>query len=438
VLQLTRNKKIRQAVSIILTHKDELFYIKRQNFLNAFPGYTAFSGGKVDEQDLGDSLSETLINTVIREPKEELGHDLNHNRHKIKEIGKATSPSYNPLRFETYFFSIELDKKIQFTVDENEAVEYGWIKPQAIIDEYNKSQRLLVGPVKKIFESFASNMDGINYVDFDKLPQMSVPTIENIKNLIQVMPLSNTIFPATRTNSFVIGDEVKILLDPSPKKPEELKHYITKVKTYKIGKIFLTHHHPDHHEYAPEVALALNIPIQLSKDSHDRILDKCGFDYFKGFEVSFVKENDIVTKWLGEDVLAYAIPGHDEGHFGLAPSSLNWFIVGDLFQGVGTVVVGGDEGNMAKYLASLQKVIKLNPMCVIPSHGIPLGGTNILQKTYDHRLLREKQVLDLTQKGNSIEDILKLIYIDIPEGVLKYARVNIQSHLDKLKNENKI
>ena len=93
---------------------------------------------------------------------------------------------------------------------------------------------------------------------------------------------------------------------------------------------------------------------------------------------------------------------------------------------------------MQKYLESLRKVISMKPSCVIPSHGIALGGTFILEKTLKHRMLREKQIFELHTKGLSIDEILNLIYFNIPKQVIKYARKNIESHLDKLKIEGRI
>ncbi len=100
--------------------------------------------------------------------------------------------------------------------------------------------------------------------------------------------------------------------------------------------------------------------------------------------------------------------------------------------------MGGEEGDMAKYLLSLEKVIHLNPNCVIPSHGIPLGGTNILQKTLDHRLIREKQIKDFYLSGLSVDEILTQIYSGVPVEVHRYAKMNIESHLFKLKSNKEI
>ena len=35
----------------VFVYKDQVFTIKRQNYLSVFPGYTAFPGGKVDKED---------------------------------------------------------------------------------------------------------------------------------------------------------------------------------------------------------------------------------------------------------------------------------------------------------------------------------------------------------------------------------------------------
>lgn len=433
--------KVKKAVSLILKVNDDIFYIKRQNFLKAFPGYTAFPGGKVDLEDKVDSLEGTLKNALFREAKEELGINieelLKNDSSSIRMIAKATSPPFNPLRFETYFFKVELIEKVHFDVDENEVFEYGWSHPSHLLEDYNKGNRLMVPPIRKVIEILIGEKK-IDFVDFDIDRDYSLPMIEPLKNFLQIMPLSNTIKPATRTNAFLIGDNKKILIDPSPKNKDELEKLVKKLKEYEIEKIFITHHHKDHHQYATHIAQEFQLPIYISKDSFSRISKIYGENYFSDIKVFFLKEGDLLGKWLGEDLLVYEIPGHDEGHLGLAPISLKWFLVGDLFQGIGTVVVGGDEGDMKKYMASLEKVIKLNPACVFPSHGIGLGGTNILNRTLQHRKLREEQVFELTKKGHSIEEILKIIYFDIPDEVLKYARANIQSHLNKLIQDGRI
>lgn len=424
------SKLIRQAISVIFRCNEEIFIIRRQNFLRSFPGYTAFPGGKKDKSD------QCLLSTVHREMQEELDYQIGPDK-KVILIAKATSPEFNPIRFETYFYLIDLLEKPVFEVDTNEAASFFWVKPEKIILDFMNGKILLIPPIQKIIQRLIEAK--IDFIDLnkDRINPEHVPSVEAIYGIKQLMPLSNTIPPADRTNAFLVGDIEKIIIDPSPRDEYEFNKLCTTIGPITISFVLISHHHPDHHQFANTLARKYSCPIWISKDSYERILNK-SMTYFDGIKVNFLKEGDIVATWLNQPVRAYAIPGHDEGHFGFAPDLMDWFIVGDLFQGVGTVVVGGAEGNMTKYIKSLKRVIKLCPRCVIPSHGIALGGTDILQKTLKHRLLRENQIFELIQKGKGIDEILDIIYFNIPPEVLIYARANIISHLNKLKEDGLI
>jgi len=175
----------------------------------------------------------------------------------------------------------------------------------------------------------------------------------------------------------------------------------------------------------------------MSQDTFDRLSRKIP-GYFDQVKVIIVKEGDVVTTWLNHDVVVYEVPGHDRGQIALASRDMSWFIAGDLFQGVGTVVIGDDEGDMAEYFRTLEKVITLNPRVVFPSHGIGLGGVNILQNTLDHRRTRENQILTMHKQGMSEDQMLEEIYKGVDKRLWPYARKNIDKHLIKLKAENKV
>ena len=356
-------KKPKLAVSAILSCKGEIYLIKRQNHLRSFPGYLSFPGGKVDKEDLRGDSDADLKRALIREIREELGVDLAVKKNEavtagIKKIGKATSPKFNPYIFETYFFLIELNEKPDFVEDKNEIFKSYWMKPSEVLSNFDRGRFLMIYPIRKIIE----HMDEENfnaetsYFDFDVGRDERIPVIEPIKGFYQIMPDSNTLFPATKTNAFIIGDDEHVLIDPSPKDRELCKDLIAVIEKFNVKSILITHHHADHHEFAVDIANNLEIPILVSSDTYSRCRKRYGSDYFDGAEVKEVREGDVIASWLGHDVTLYEIPGHDEGHLGVAPTSLDWFIVGDLFQGVGTVVVGGEEGDMIKYFNSLRKV----------------------------------------------------------------------------------
>lgn len=449
---------MKESVSAVFVTKHSLFFIKRQNYLPVFPGYYATPGGKVDKSDLETPLEGALwptsvraqiLHALIREVKEELNYDLllaieKKEVIRIDDIGIAITPEFNPYRFKNYYFKITLTHEINFDLDQNEA-EFGeWNTPQGLHDKYKAGQMLAVPPAITLLKTFSENPEHNRPIDMSLPhdPETEVPMIESICGVRQFLPLSNTFPPANRTNSFIIGDggsrAPKLLIDPSPKDEGELKKFLKSVTKIGFDSIFLTHHHPDHYQFAAEIAREFKTGIELSADTFRRIKEQSGENYFEGIALSIRKEGDIVTQSLGIDVRVFEVPGHDEGQLALAPETMNWFLAGDLIQTVGTVVIQAPEGNMKKYFQTLERVISLRPKNIIPSHGIIIGGTHKLEETLKHRRLREEQVLSLYLNKTSMESMILTIYPGLESRLLPYAQRQIEAHLEKLREENRI
>lgn len=443
---------MRKAVTAIFTAQDKIFTIKRQDYLPTFPGYTAFPGGKVDkdektvpfEGDFFKKFQPELIHALVRELKEEINYDLEKGIETgqvlgVHQIGNAVTPEFNPYRFDTYFFKIELKIPVDFVVDEGEAQNYGWESSKDLLEHFENGEILAVPPTIQFIQALGKNINRTEEVslEFHWDPDSMVPMIEPVKGIKQFLPLSNTFPPANRTNCFLIGDTdgFGVLIDPSPKNEKELSKLYQSISHYQIKRIFLTHHHPDHHEYSNHMARTLNLPMKMSKDTFKRIKSNCGKDYFEGIEVKIAKEGDVITSCLGQEVVLYSVPGHDEGQLALATKNMGWMIVSDLIQTVGTVLIGEPEGDMAKYFNSLERVIKLNPKVILPSHGIAMGGTYKLQETLKHRKMRESQIVELLKDNKSSIEILGIIYKDLPENLHKYALKTIDCHIKKIQAE---
>jgi glyoxylase-like metal-dependent hydrolase (beta-lactamase superfamily II) len=258
---------------------------------------------------------------------------------------------------------------------------------------------------------------------------------------VQILPVpSNTLPPARRTNAFLLGDEYspKILIDPSPESPEVLEKLLRTLSHKAIDAVFLTHHHLDHHEHAPELAKRLNVPSWMSRHTNSSITLKQGSSYFSGIQIETKQEGDKLTEWKGEAVRVYSIPEHDSGHPALAPDSKRWFIVGDLIQNDGTVVISAPEGNITDYFQTLEKIIGIDPSVIIPSHGIPMRSTFQLHTTLKHRREREKTIQELYINGKTEANILEILYQGVEQHLRPFAPENIKAHLAKLKQESLI
>lgn len=438
-----------ESVTAILTCKDDVFLIKRKNNLPAFPGYLSFPGGKIDKQDhektaAGNIFSQhpqVLITALIREVLEETSYNLEANINNIEEIiylGEAIAPSFNPVRFNNHYFQIILrEKPHSFELCDHE-IEWGkWLSKTAAYALISTSKTMAVPPTRKVLELFGKNIKFETPLDF-RLPydpESQVPWIEVIGGVTQFMPLSCTLPPANRTNCFLIGD---ILIDPSPRDLEEFEKIKNSLATFQYESILITHHHPDHHQFAPELAREKKLPIFLSQKTEELIKNRINEDYFNGIELNFIEDGDLIGNYQGHPLKVLAVPGHDAGQIALAPIDYSWVLVGDLIQGIGTVVISEPEGDMQEYFLSLEKVISLNPAAILPSHGIPLGGTFKLKQTLEHRKAREQQILELHQQGHDIEKVVDEIYKGLDPGLRRYAVKTVHAHLKKLKNEGKI
>jgi glyoxylase-like metal-dependent hydrolase (beta-lactamase superfamily II) len=105
---------------------------------------------------------------------------------------------------------------------------------------------------------------------------------------------------------------------------------------------------------------------------------------------------------------------------------------------VGTVLIAAPEGDMAKYFASLEKVIALSPSVLIPSHGIAVGGVTRLRETLAHRRMREEHIFFLLGEGKSEKEILEIVYQGLEERLIPYAQMTLSAHIEKLKKEGRV
>ncbi len=441
---------MRESVSAVFITKDKgtCFSMVRQDYLSVFPGYTSFPGGKVDKEDqenpiktplkFSSSINDIHWTTLDREMEEELGFSLSSHLDEIEDVyllGTAVTPEFNPYRFKSFFYIVVLNKEAKFNVDSGETKESEWIGAQDLYDRYCRGEVLAVPPTIQMIKTLAFDLNTRGPLDFklETIEQYEVPMIESVKGVKQFMPLSHTFPPANRTNCFLVGDAPhRYIVDPSPKNEEEFEKLCRSLDHYEFDHIFISHHHPDHHEHLNWMVERYQKKVFLSRTTQRFIEKKHGRDYFLNMELEYLEEGDCIGKSLGSPMRVYEVPGHDEGQLALAPDSMNWFFVGDLIQTIGTVVIGGEEGDMAKYFKSLEKVIALKPKVCFPSHGIALGGTLKLSKTLKHRKLRESKIIELLDSGHNEEEILGIIYEGLEDRLIPYARATIQAHIKKI------
>ncbi len=202
-------------------------------------------------------------------------------------------------------------------------------------------------------------------------------------------------------------------------------------------KILCTHHHIDHCSFLHLTAKHFKVPVLMHKKTFELAREKepVIWDEIQPY-IQWVNDGDEIGYWKNKKLLIHHVPGHAAGQVAVTTKDGDFFIAGDLFQSEGSVVIGGRGSSMQQYMDTLMKLVQFNPAVLYPSHGIPLGSLNPITKILKHRLIRHQEVVDLLEKGLSIEEITVSIYSEIPKELFQYARANVESHRDWLQMES--
>jgi len=128
-------------------------------------------------------------------------------------------------------------------------------------------------------------------------------------------------------------------------------------------------------------------------------------------------------------------PGHSPDHVAFWHEAARGLYTGDLVIAGGSVVIESSRGgNLTQYLASLQRVLELEPRQLFPAHGPRVDDPRTVVRYHiEHRRRRERQVIAAIEAGHrTVEAIAESIYDGLEPRLMPAARENVRAHLDKL------
>ena len=106
-----------------------------------------------------------------------------------------------------------------------------------------------------------------------------------------------------------------------------------------------------------------------------------------------------------------------------------------------TVVIAPPDGNMTEYIDSLRLLENYDIDYFAPGHGNFMQEPDkTIQSIIRHRLSRESKVLRCVekQKNSNLDELLLLVYDDVPEALHPIAKMSLLAHLIKLEDEGKL
>ena len=234
------------------------------------------------------------------------------------------------------------------------------------------------------------------------------------------------------TNSYIVGDNELVLVDPGPDIASHIDALIDLVGT-RLKWIVCTHTHLDHSPAAAAVKNATGARIAGRVAAQDGRQDVA-------FAPDRVLNDDDALSAGDVTLTAIHTPGHASNHLCYLLEPQRMLFTGDHVMQGSTVVISPPDGDMQAYFASLEKLLRIELAAFAPGHGRVIETPHDeVRRLIAHRLKREQKVADALKRRNpaTIDELVPLTYDDVPERLHPVARRSLHAHLIKLGREGK-
>jgi glyoxylase-like metal-dependent hydrolase (beta-lactamase superfamily II) len=228
------------------------------------------------------------------------------------------------------------------------------------------------------------------------------------------------------TNTWVLlepGSTDAVVIDPGPLDEGHLQRVLDHVAAQdaRVAETILTHGHLDHAESAGRFAELTGASVRAVGRGHDDLGD-----------------GDVV-RIGGLELRVVATPGHTSDSLSFALPADHALLTGDTVLGRGTTVVAHPDGELAAYLASLERIAALtgggDVTAILPGHGPVVPDAAAMVAFYQaHRRERLEQVRQALADGaEGVEDVVERVYAAVPREVWPAARLSVAAQLEYLR-----
>jgi glyoxylase-like metal-dependent hydrolase (beta-lactamase superfamily II) len=247
-------------------------------------------------------------------------------------------------------------------------------------------------------------------------------------------------FTFTGTGTYIVGSGEVAVIDPGPDDPAHLAALTKAVQGERVTAILVTHTHLDHSSLSAALARATGAKVHGRPAPR---IEEAAIRLDEGHDRAFapdvlVADGDRLSG-PGWTLEAIATPGHASNHVCYALEDENTLFSGDHVMGWSTTVISPPDGDMADYLASLDKVARRDFSVLWPTHGPPVRDVAPFLAAYrDHRMHREAQILDQLARGpRRISEMVGEIYAEVDPRLHPAAAHSVLAHLIKLVREGR-
>ena len=252
----------------------------------------------------------------------------------------------------------------------------------------------------------------------------------------------------TGTNTYLVGTDRLTVIDPGPDLPDHLAAILAAIRGRPVDRIVVTHAHRDHSALAPRLAAAIGAEVLAHGTAADGISPRMAtlaatlLTTGEGLDTAFIPDRRLqdgdTLPCTDLPLTVLHTPGHLGGHICLAFG--DQLFSGDHVMGWATSIVSPPEGDMAAYMASLDRLARGSWSRLLPGHGDPV--TDPARRIADliaHRRMREAQILAaLTHGPATPSQLTARIYHATPPHLWPAAQRNVLAHLLDLAERNQV
>lgn len=238
------------------------------------------------------------------------------------------------------------------------------------------------------------------------------------------------------TGTYVIGRGEVAVIDPGPDLAEHVEALLAGLSGEQVTHILITHTHRDHSPAAQALKDATGAqtygfgPHAGGKRGEPGIEEGGDWDFVPDVTVS---DGDVIagSGWRFE---AVHTPGHTSNHLCFALPDDGVLFSGDHVMGWSTSVIAPPDGDMAAYMASLEKLLARPDSVYWPTHGPAITEPKEHVRAFiAHRREREAGILDCLRAGiDRIDAIVERLYVGLQPGLHRAAGRSVHAHLIEL------
>ena len=277
------------------------------------------------------------------------------------------------------------------------------------------------------------------------MPPQPWPTgeIEPLEPLVRrVLAPNGSPFTYTGTQTYLVGGAQGLaVIDPGPADANHLDALVRAIGDAPVLAIACTHTHRDHSPAAAPLAERTGAPVigcaPLVLETDEPRAD-APFD--KAYAPDRVLEDGEKLAGPGWTLTALATPGHTSNHLCFALEESGALFTGDHVMGWSTTVVAPPDGDMAAYMASLEKLHARDDRVYYPAHGPAVHNPRqLVRGMIGHRRQRERQILKLLgQASQAIAELVPQMYKGIDQRLWPAAGQSVKAHLIDLERRGAV